>query len=53
MEDAHARALAAHRARLPQLTHLDVSFNRLTAAGLDALRGLASNVRGGGQLAEP
>jgi uncharacterized protein (TIGR02996 family) len=52
MEDAHARELAKRRAQFPQLTHLDVSFNRLTSLGLDALRDVAANVRGVNQLAD-
>jgi len=51
MEDAHARELAKRRAQFPQLTHLDVSFNRLTSIGLEALRPIAANLRGVSQLA--
>ena len=45
MEDRHAAELATHRARFPQLAHLDVSRNELTATGHAALEGFAPSIR--------
>jgi uncharacterized protein (TIGR02996 family) len=52
MLDPHAVELASFAARFPQLATLDVSFNRLSPAGIEALRGVAPTVRAGNQRGE-
>ncbi len=45
MTDEHALELAQHRSRFPKLQQLDVSANRLSSAGIDALGVLAPKIR--------
>jgi uncharacterized protein (TIGR02996 family) len=45
MTDEHALELARHHARFPKLQQLDVSANRLSSAGIDALGVLAPKIR--------
>jgi uncharacterized protein (TIGR02996 family) len=45
MTDSHAVELAQHRAKFPKLQQLDVSANRLSSAGIDALGVLAPKIR--------
>ncbi|HEX4452302.1 MAG TPA: hypothetical protein VH143_15605 [Kofleriaceae bacterium] len=45
MTDEHALELARHKDKFPQLQQLDVSANRLSSAGIDALGVLAPKIR--------
>jgi uncharacterized protein (TIGR02996 family) len=45
MTDDHAIELAQHKSRFPKLQQLDVSANRLSSAGIDALGVLAPKIR--------
>jgi uncharacterized protein (TIGR02996 family) len=45
MADIHAIELAQHKDKFPKLQQLDVSANRLSSAGIDALGALAPKIR--------